>query len=296
MKNKIYVHIAKHIKNNNRKNNMTKQVVFISGGFSGVGRCIGDIFKDKGYHVYGTSRKVTDIENEKWIFKSTKNNGFLRIIPMDICQEESVQQAIQYVFEKEQQIDILINNSGIVTAGAIEDITDQEAFHQFNTNFFGHHRVLRYVLPIMRKQNYGYIFNISSVNGFITLPFQSMYCASKYALESLTESLRIEVAPFNIKAILIEPGDMKTDNTANRTFSKTQQAYQTRFQHSMNIVGKNEQSGPTPIKVAQTILRTYQKKQNPIRIVIGWQYKLFYYAKKFLPSKLVEYVVQKLYS
>lgn len=277
--------------------NMQENVVFISGAFQGVGRYIAELLKENNYRVYGTSRKVQNCEESQWHIPAVKGNGFLQLIAMDLCNEESIQQAIQYVMQKEQRIDILINNSGIVTAGSVEDTTYQEAYKQLETNFFGHHRVLRHVLPIMRKQHHGYIINISSVNGFITLPFQSMYCASKYALEAMTEALRMEVSPWNIKVTLIEPGDMKTNNTANRIFAtaSNNSDYHNTFMHSMEIVGHNEQSGPVPIKVATTVLSILKKQCPSLRVVVGWQYKIIYYLKRLLPTAFIEFVVKKLY-
>lgn len=277
--------------------NMQENVVFISGAFQGVGRYIADLLKENNYRVYGTSRKVQNCEDSQWYIPAVKGNGFLQLIAMDLCNEESIQQAIQYVMKKEQRIDILINNSGIVTAGSVEDTAYQEAYKQLETNFFGHHRVLRRVLPIMREQHHGYIINISSVNGFITLPFQSMYCASKYALEAMTEALRMEVRPWNIKVTLIEPGDMKTNNTANRIFAtaSSNSDYHDTFMRSMKIVGHNEQSGPVPIKVARAVLSILKKRWPPLRIVVGWQYKIVYYLKRLLPNAVIEFVIKKLY-
>ena len=120
--------------------------------------------------------------------------------------------------DKEGRIDVLINNAGFGISGAIEETSEEEAYSQFNTNFFGMHRMCRNVLPIMRKQRKGLIINIGSVAGLFSIPFQTMYSASKYAMECYTEALRMEVRDWGIRAVIIEPGDTRTGFTDNRYY------------------------------------------------------------------------------
>ena len=133
---------------------------------------------------------------------------------------DSVEQAVATVLGREGRLDIVVNNAGMGIAGPVEDTSIEQAKRQLEVNFFGAFRVCRAVLPAMRRQRSGYIVNIGSIGGLIAIPYQSMYSASKFALEGLSEALRMEVRPFGIRVVIIEPGDHKTALTENRQFSE----------------------------------------------------------------------------
>lgn len=273
-------------------------VVFVTGAMSGVGRFVADRLMDKGYRVYGTSRKIKTGESNSKLIQNQASGGFLCLINMDVCSDESVSAAVQYVIKQEGRIDILVNNAGIVTAGSVEDTTYEEALKQFDVNFFGTHRMCRYILPIMRHNNNGLIINISSVAGFIALPFQSMYCSSKSALEAMSESLRMELKPFGINVVIIEPGDMKTGNTDGRIFAAAsiESIYKARFKKSISVMERDERNGPEPVSVADTVEWLVRIKNPPVRVTTtGIQYKLFRFLKRILPDRLISYVVAKIY-
>lgn len=176
-----------------------KKIAFISGASSGIGKAVGNALINNNYTVYGTTRRhIIGCE----VSHSSPLPFYL--ITMDVNDETSVENAITAVMEKEGQIDLLISCAGYGLSGAIEETSVQESKDQFNTNFFGALAVLKRIIPVMRPQEHGRIVVISSVAGYIPLPFQSMYSASKYALEAMTESLMMEVAPFNIKVISIQ--------------------------------------------------------------------------------------------
>ncbi|HOJ09376.1 MAG TPA: SDR family oxidoreductase [Clostridiales bacterium] len=279
-------------------------VVLITGASSGIGKSIAQALMEKGYRVYGTSRKP-QTGNNRILSKSSGNNAYVEIIQLDVRSEDSVKKAIDYVMKKEGHIDILINNAGYGIAGSVEDTTAEEAFEQFDTNFFGVIRVCRNVIPIMRRNNRengknknGLIINISSVAGIIPIPFQSMYSASKFALESMSEALRIELEPFGIKVVIAEPGDTSTGFTDNRQFVKganESSIYKEKFFKSVNTMIKDERNGPGPETVARTILKIIDKKNPPVRITVGAGYKLVVFIKRLIPSKLLHYILSKLY-
>ena len=135
----------------------------------------------------------------------------------DVTDDRSVEQAVAAVLEREGRLDIVVNNAGMGIAGPVENTSIEQAKRQLEVNFFGAFRVCRAVLPALRSQRSGYIVNIGSIGGLIAIPYQAMYSASKFALEGLSESLRMEVRPFGIKVVIIEPGDHKTAITENRT-------------------------------------------------------------------------------
>ena len=270
-------------------------VILITGASSGIGKALAKDLMRQGYKVYGTSRKHTPSDPKK--ITDGNLSGSLEMIQLDVCSEESIQKAVKYVLDKEGRIDILINNAGFGIEGSIEDTTAEESYAQFNTNFFGVLRMCREVLPQMRKQNKGLIINIGSVAGLFAIPFQSMYSASKFALEAMTEVLRIETKPFGIRAVLVEPGDTKTGFTGSRqpVAAEKDSVYFERCTKSINAMAKSEQNAPEPKAILKVVSRMIQKKNPPVRVVVGFDYKLMVFLKRILPARLIEYVVTKMY-
>ena len=183
---------------------MTK-IVLITGASSGIGKTIGEYLIQKNYKVYGTSRNPSNYKN------STIN-----LIKSNINLKNDITECLNYVFQKEGKIDILINNAGIGFTGPIEDSKINDVEKLFNTNFFGPIEMIKSVLPSMRKNKNGLIINMTSIAGYIGLPFRGIYCASKSALEILTESFRLELLDYNIKVTNIAPGDFKTNIVSRR--------------------------------------------------------------------------------
>lgn len=274
------------------------QVVLLTGASSGIGRATARWLMKRGFHVYGTSRKASGIGDGQPDERDA-SGGFIKMIPLDVTSQESAQSAVKAVLEREGRIDVLINNAGMGIAGSIEDTSMEEAKKQFETNFFGVLRMIRLVLPTMRKQGYGKIIVVSSVAGVISIPYQSMYSASKYALEALIEALRHEVAPFGIKACLVEPGDTRTGFTSSRIIAEAagkDSPYDSRFRRSLSRMEHDEQNGASPDDVARVICRMILKKKLPIRKTVGFGYKAILFLKRLLPSALVEKLVGKLYA
>ena len=166
------------------------------------------------------------------------------MVQLDVCDDEPLRSQA-YVMNKEGRIDVLINNAGFGLSGAIEETSADEAISQLNTNFFGVHRMCRNVLPIMRRQKKGLIINIGSVAGLFSIPYQSMYSASKYALEAYTEALRLEVRDFGIRAVIIEPGDTRTEFTENRFYTEESRDRLPPKMASIEKMKKDEQAGKT---------------------------------------------------
>lgn len=273
-------------------------VVLITGASSGIGKAIAEALAKLGYKVYGTSRKLEAGKILEVIPKSQNNPGFLHMLQLDVCSEESVENAVNLVLNKEGRIDILINNAGFGIAGSIEDTTVEEALSQFDANFFGVLRMCRKVMPAMRANKNGLILNISSVAGLISVPFQSMYSASKYAVEALTEALRIEVKPFGIRVSMVEPGDTKTGFTDKRIYvaaSAEDSVYNEKFTKSIKTMEVSEMNGPGPDKIVKAALKIISMKNPPIRITAGFSYKAIVFLKRVLPARLVSYVVSKIY-
>jgi NAD(P)-dependent dehydrogenase (short-subunit alcohol dehydrogenase family) len=218
---------------------------------------------------------------------------------MDVTDDDSVAHAIDTIYQQAGRIDVVVNNAGIGIAGAIEDTSMAEARAQFETNLFGVLRVCRAIVPRMRAQGGGRIINISSIGGLIALPFQGLYCASKFALEGMTEALRMEVAPFGIKVSLVEPGDFRTAFTQNRSrvaASGEGSAYDAQMQISLAIMERDEQRGPAPIAVAR-LVETIIAARNPrLRYSVGmFHQRLAILLRRVLPAAWFEYLIAASY-
>jgi short-subunit dehydrogenase len=270
-------------------------VVLITGASSGIGKALAGYLSQKGYKVYGTSRKQTS--NDQATVKTDGNSGFLKMIRLDVCSDESVTKAVNLVLETEGKIDILINNAGSGIAGAVEDTTAAEALTQFEVTFFGVLRMCREVLPGMRRQGKGLIINIGSVAGLFAIPFQSMYSASKYALEAMTEALRMETKPLGIRVVLVEPGDTKTGFTEKRQYvaAARDSIYWERCSKSVRNMAQSEQKAPEPKAILTVVERMINQKNPPVRVVVGFDYKLMAFAKRLAPARVIEYIVPKMY-
>ena len=178
-------------------------VVLITGASSGIGLSAAQLFSEKGWIVYGAARRLERM-------KSLESKG-VRILPLDVTDDQSMQDCVQSVIQQAGRIDCLINNAGYGFFGAVENVPIEDARHQLEVNLVGLARMVQLVLPYMRQQKCGRIINVSSIAGRFSMPFGAWYHATKFAVEGWSESLRAEVKPFGIKVALIEPGPIKTD-------------------------------------------------------------------------------------
>lgn len=263
-------------------------VVLITGASSGIGRETATLLVKKGYRVYGTSRNPKKADLPKGI----------EFIAMELSDEGSVVSCVEYVLQREGRIDILINNAGYGLAGAVEDTARQEAEDQFSVNFFGPFSVIKAVLPAMRRVGRGKIINVGSVAGFIPIPFQAFYSASKFALEAMSLALGLEVKPFGIDVTIVEPGDLSTGFTSSRVYANKTQGespYKGSFEKSISTMIKDETKGPPPKVVSNVILKLIGMKNPPSKVVPGAKYKVFSFIKRVIPQRLLEYILIKLY-
>ena len=267
------------------------RVVLVTGASSGIGKCCAEYLSQQGHHVYGTSRRADSIDGKQ----TASNPNLIEMIPMDVVDESSVKKGIDDIIAQESRIDVVVNNAGFAIIGSLEDTTIAEVKSQFETNFFGSLRVCRAVLPVMRRQRAGHIVNISSIGGLIGLPFQSAYSASKFALEGAMEALRLEVRPFGIRVVLIEPGDFKTEITTQRQKaekSTENSAYHGSFQKVLRIVESGERKAPTPEPIARLIDKIIRINSPRLRYTVGTKSQIISVPlKKILPSRLFESLI-----
>lgn len=236
-----------------------KKVVLITGASSGFGKATAERLADKGYIVYGTSRK--SMQHEK-----------IHYLQMDVTNTESVAEGVENIVQKEGRIDVLINNAGMGIGGSLELATQEEIAIQMNTNFMGCVNVCQKVLPFMRKQREGRIINLSSIGGVMGLPYQGFYSASKFAIEGFSEALSAEVKGFGIKVSLVEPGDFATNFTANRQNSEITLKngdYGDSFRRSLSLIEKEENGGLKPEKMAKKMEKIIEARRPKFRYVVA---------------------------
>ena len=185
------------------------QTVLITGATDGLGKAAALLFAERGYRVFAAGRSVEKRAQLDALARERKLP--LEALEMDVCDDGSVQRAIASVHQKAGAIDVLVNNAGLVYAGAVEDLRMEDWRRQFETNFFGVIRVTQAVLPQMRERRKGCILMMSSVAGFVTPPTQGAYSASKHAIEALANALRCELYPYGIHTVLIQPGYIVTN-------------------------------------------------------------------------------------
>lgn len=261
------------------------KVILITGASSGIGKASAEYLAQQGHIVYGTSRYPGSYP---------KPNDYT-ILQMDVTDDISIQTAVNQIIEDKGKIDVLINNAGFGIAGAMEHTSIDKAKEQFETNFFGTIRLIKSVLPIMRKQDSGLILNISSIGGLMGLPYQSMYSASKFAVEGLTESLYKELHSSKIKITLVEPGDFKTSFTEKREIPKND-TQSDAFRNTLKIIENDENNGQDPIMIGKLLNKIINKSNPRLRYTVGaFDQKLAAFLKRILPNRLFDWIIMKHY-
>ncbi len=256
------------------------KVVLITGGSSGIGKSIGEYLTEKGFKVFGTSRNPQNYPLSTF-----------PIVALDVTKKESVLSCIKTVTEAEGRLDVVINNAGAGITGPIEEIPESEIKRNFETNFFGPINVIKAVLPQMRKQNSGLIINITSIAGYMGLPYRGIYSASKAALEVITEAFRMEIKDFNINMTNIAPGDFATNIAAGRFHAPVIEGspYQKKYGSVLKAIDEDVNKGNDPIVVAEMVYKVIETKQPKIHYKAGaFIQKFSIVLKHILPDKVYE--------
>lgn len=258
-----------------KKKEFMSKTILITGASSGFGKATAERLAQKGYTVYGTSRKEAETKN-------------IRFLVMDVRDRKSVKSAVDKMIKECGRIDVLINNAGMGIGGSLELATEEEIDLQMGTNFRGCVNVCQAVLPYMRAQGSGQIINLSSIGGVMGLPYQGFYSASKFAIEGFSEALAAEVRGFGIKVSMVEPGDFATNFTARRKNSELtagNAAYSASFARSLAIIEKEENGGLKPEKLAKKIEQIVECRHPRLRYVVAnLEQKFSVLLKKVMPG------------
>jgi len=258
-----------------------EKVAVITGTSSGIGFETALALAREGYYTYATMRDTTKSDKIKEL--GQKENLNIDVLELDVDDKNSVKTAIQKILDQKQRIDVLVNNAGWGLWGCVEDVSIDEFKAQFDTNFFSIIRLIQEVGPTMRKQGSGKIINISSVAGRIGFPASPAYISSKFALEGLSESLRLEMAPFGVDVIIIEPGVIKTNFLNPVRLSKnseTDTAYSDITNKVVSGIKMMAEMGTHPKEVADTIVKAVKDEKPLPRYIVGNDASMFLEAKK----------------
>ena len=263
------------------------KVVLITGASSGIGKATAEFLSVKGFKVYGTGRNP----------KKNENNGY-SLIALDVTKPDTISLAVNLILEKEGRIDVLVNNAGMGITGPVEDTPTNEMKKVFETNFFGAIDMMKAVLPQMRKQQSGTIINVTSIAGYMGLPYRGVYSATKGALDLVSEAARIEVKEFGIQIATIAPGDVATNIAAGRYHTPVfeNSAYRENYQMNLDLMDSHVNGGMNPIKMAEKIYQIINLKHPNVHYKVGvFMEKFSIVLKKILPSKIYEKLLMNHY-
>ncbi|TLX83573.1 MAG: SDR family oxidoreductase [Thaumarchaeota archaeon] len=272
------------------------KVAVVTGSSSGIGLETALLLAENGFKTYATMRNVNKASNV--LEKAQRKNLPIEVLELDVNSDESVHQAVEKIVKAEGRIDLLVNNAGYGLIGAVEDLSTDEVKEQYETNVFGVFRTIREVLPTMRKQHGGTIINISSIAGVIGFVGMGAYVSTKFAIEGLTQSLRLELAPFGIRALVIEPGVIRTNILNSSPVAKRAQsensAYKEMMERFHQAIGAMVKNASEPIVVANQVLRAATEIQPRIRYPAGPDAEMILSARKQKTDEELEEFMTKM--
>lgn len=263
------------------------KVVLITGGSSGIGKSIGEFLTLKGFTVYGTSRNPERYNDIKF-----------ELLQLDVSHVESIEKAVKSIINKSGRLDVLINNAGAGITGPVEEIPMDDIKQNFETNFFGPINVIKSVLPQMRKQASGLIINITSIAGYMGLPYRGIYSTSKGALELLTEAMRMELKDFNIQMTNVAPGDFATNIAAGRYHAPVLEnsPYKIPYGNTLKLMDAHVDAGKDPLLMAKAIHKIILTEKPKVHYKVGeFMQKFSIVLKRILPDKVYEKILQNHY-
>lgn len=269
-----------------------KKVALVTGVSSGIGKETAKSLVKNGYVVYGASRRFG-------MMNELKDIG-VKLLLLDLADETSIANGVAEILKNEMRIDVIINNAGYGSYGALEDVPISEAKHQFEVNIFGLARLTQLVIPSMRQQNSGKIINISSIGGSFGEPHGAWYHASKYALEGLSDSLRMELKQFGIDVVIIKPGAVLTEwsSIARQNLLKISgnTAYKDLAQKHAKMLSNADKNGSSPKVVAETIIKAVKLNNPKTRYTTGSGARTALLLRRILSDRIFDKVILSMMS
>lgn len=267
---------------------MSEKVALVTGASSGIGEVTARKLQELGYMVYGAARRVDRMQGLE--------SAGMHTLAMDVTDDASVTAAVEQIIAETGRIDVLVNNAGYGSYGSIEDMPLDEARHQFEVNIFGAMNLTQKVLPHMRAQRSGTIINISSMGGKMYTPLGGWYHATKFALEALSDSLRMEVEPFGIDVVIIEPGGIATewggiaaDNvekvSGNGAYANQAKAV------AKSLRGGGVNRGSQPTVISDAIAKALTAEKPKTRYAVGFGARPLIAAHAILPDRAFDKLI-----
>lgn len=269
------------------------KTVLVTGCSTGIGRAAAERLQKKGWRVYATARRIETI-------KDLAEAG-MRVLPLDVNDEDSMRAAVASVEEAEGAVGVLVNNAGFGLQGPFEEFSMEDVRRQFETNVFGLVRLTQLALPGMRRQGWGRIVNVSSVGGRLSFPGGSFYHGTKWAVEAISDSLRLEVGGFGVRVVLVEPGTVitKFGDTALATVpGASDGGPYGRFKQELQKTVKDAYEGRmarlaiTPEKVAAVIDKAISARRPRARYPVSAATRLLFGLKRVLPGRALDAVIR----
>lgn len=274
---------------------MSNKSILITGCSSGIGLHAALTLSARGYQVFATARNEQDVAD-------LQAQGLTAYL-LDLTKPESIEQTlIQVLEETGGELDFLFNNGAYGQPGALEDLPTQALKAQFETNVFGWHELTRKVIPVMKRQGHGRVIQCSSVLGFVAMAYRGAYNASKYAIEGLTDTLRLELKDANIAVVLLEPGPINTQFRANALAAFQAnidiEASDHKLQYQQQIARlTSEKSNAAftlePLDVSHALIHALESKRPKLRYRITTPTKVFAVLKRILPGRWLDYLLAK---
>ena len=271
------------------------KTVLVTGCSSGIGLAAAELLRSNGWTVFPTARKAADLD-------SLRQAGF-DAVELDVGSSDSIAAAVETVLTKTGgQLGALVNNAGFGMPGAIEDLTRDAMRYQFEVNLFGLQELTNRLIPVFRRQGYGRIVNISSVVGRICLPFMGIYSASKFALEAVSDALRVELSQDRIHVALVEPGPIHTRFSTNcagqgeerldTNTSRFGDAYKQYFERRRNGRMGEDRFRLPPEAVARKIAHALESPRPKIRYCVTIPAYLGSWAARLVPAGLIDHAMK----
>jgi NAD(P)-dependent dehydrogenase (short-subunit alcohol dehydrogenase family) len=273
---------------------MTDRVALVTGASSGIGEATAARLHQAGFATYAVARRLDRMLGLAEAGVST--------FAMDVTDEASMTEGVHRIIAERGRIDVLVNNAGYGSYGAVENVAIEEARRQFEVNVFGLARLVQLVLPHMREQRSGRIINVGSVGGKFYEPLGAWYHATKFAVEGFSDSLRLELAPHGIRVVIIEPGPIRTEWNSLARAHLVASSAGTAYQDQAEAVRARMESGdrPTvssgPEVVARAIARAATARRPRTRYPVGRGATSIVTARRVLPDRAMDAVISRLYS
>jgi NAD(P)-dependent dehydrogenase (short-subunit alcohol dehydrogenase family) len=273
-----------------------RPVAFITGASSGFGMLASVALAKAGYEVAASMRDPASQGRLREAAMQAGVQDRIEVVRLDVTETDTVESVVKDVWQRFGRIDLLVNNAGFAVGGFVEDVALEEWRRQFETNFFGLVAVTKAWMPYMRQQRKGMIMNISSISGRIAFPAMGPYVASKHAVEGFTETLRLEMLPYGVRVVLIEPGSYKTEiwgKGLQSTVHAEASAYPESMETIRRMVRRIGETAADPKEVIDTIVRVAQSPSPKLRYPIGKGATSGILLKQLLPWKLLERIIHK---